>query len=40
MLRFIVATALIALGIGFLGWVGYVVYLGLKSFFGSKTDDK
>lgn len=32
----IVRIALTALAVGFIGWVGYVIYLGLQEFFSKK----
>lgn len=39
MIILIVRIVLTALAAGFLGWLGYVIYLGLQSFFGKKNCD-
>lgn len=36
MIMLIVRIALTALAVGFLGWLGYVIFLGLAAFFGAK----
>lgn len=38
MIALIVRIALTALAVGFVGWLGYIIYLGLQSFFGKKND--
>jgi len=36
MIVLILRIALTALAIGFMGWLGYIIYLGLKSFFNKE----
>lgn len=39
MAALIIRIALGTLAVGFLGWWFYITYLGLKAFFGPKTEN-